>query len=393
MTTWYGGILEIGRFSYINGAVTWIIFGFFYYISAIIFALYIGPKLHKNNIHSIPEYFKQTYGVVPQKITSIILVLLSSPAPYLMILSTILVHIFNINFNIALIFGIVFSAVYIYSGGFKAIIRTDLIQFIFMYFGFFCMLLYLYCEFGGFEYIKQNVPKENLTLTGSLPIGYILSWSLISMITFIDPSLFQRTYSSQNTTVIKKGFIISILLWFIFDFLTISVGIYASAIIKSSDMMLNTNPYLLLADLYLPYILKNIFYIGILSIVMSTIDSFFFISSITIGNDLIGKKVSQKNTKTGIILTGLISYLIAIKFEFVIDVWYIFGSIAASSILIPFLLMLFNKKSVLKFPILSLTIPIMISIIWIYLKYPYGIDLMYPGILSSLLMCLLIKKN
>ena len=126
---------------------------------------------------------------------------------------------------------------------------------------------------------------------------------------------------------------------------------------------------------------------------MSTIDSFFFISSITIGNDLIGEKVSQKNTKTGIILTGLISYLIAIKFDFVIDVWYIFGSIAASSILTPFLLMLFNKKSVLKFPVLSLTIPIMISIIWIYLKYPYGIDLMYPGILSSLLMCLLIKKN
>ena len=50
VTTWYGGILEIGRFSYLNGIVTWIIFGFFYYIAAIIFALYIGPKLYDNNI-------------------------------------------------------------------------------------------------------------------------------------------------------------------------------------------------------------------------------------------------------------------------------------------------------------------------------------------------------
>ena len=40
VTTWYGGILEIGRFSYLNGIVTWLIFGFFYYISAILFAKY-----------------------------------------------------------------------------------------------------------------------------------------------------------------------------------------------------------------------------------------------------------------------------------------------------------------------------------------------------------------
>ena len=61
VTTWYGGILEIGRFSYINGIVTWFIFGFFYYISAIIFALYIGPQIHKNNIQSIPQYFKNNF--------------------------------------------------------------------------------------------------------------------------------------------------------------------------------------------------------------------------------------------------------------------------------------------------------------------------------------------
>ena len=57
VTTWYGGILEIGRFSYLNGIVTWLIFGFFYYISAIIFAIFIGPKISANNIRSIPHYF------------------------------------------------------------------------------------------------------------------------------------------------------------------------------------------------------------------------------------------------------------------------------------------------------------------------------------------------
>ena len=387
VTTWYGGILEIGRFSYLNGIVTWIIFGLFYYISAIIFALYIGPQLHKNNIHSIPEYFKRTYGKIPQKITSIILILVSSPAPYLMILSTILIHIFNIDFNISLIFGIFFSISYIYLGGFRAIIKTDLIQFIFMYLGFFLMLFYLIYNFGGIQYLIDNTPSKNLTFTGNLPIGYILSWSLIAMVTFIDPNIFQRTYSSKDIYTIKKGFIFSVFLWFIFDILTISVGIYASAIIDPV-ILGNMNPYLFLADTYLPDILKNIFYIGLLSIVMSTIDSFFFVSSMTIGNDLIGNKKSSLNTKAGLIITGVLSYIIARKFIFVIDIWYLFGSIAASVLLIPFLLMIFNKKRVLKFPITSLIIPIIVSFFWIYFDYPYGVDLMYPGILSSLMICL-----
>ena len=44
VSTWYGGILEVGRFTYENGIVTWIIFGFFYYIAALLFIKYIAPR-------------------------------------------------------------------------------------------------------------------------------------------------------------------------------------------------------------------------------------------------------------------------------------------------------------------------------------------------------------
>ena len=45
VTTWYGGILEIGRFTFENGIVTWIIFGFFYYIAAILLLVFIAPRV------------------------------------------------------------------------------------------------------------------------------------------------------------------------------------------------------------------------------------------------------------------------------------------------------------------------------------------------------------
>ena len=44
VSTWYGGILEVGRFTYENGIVTWIIFGFFYYIAALLFIKFIARR-------------------------------------------------------------------------------------------------------------------------------------------------------------------------------------------------------------------------------------------------------------------------------------------------------------------------------------------------------------
>ena len=45
VSTWYGGILEVGRFTYENGIVTWLIFGVFYYVAALLFVKFIAPKI------------------------------------------------------------------------------------------------------------------------------------------------------------------------------------------------------------------------------------------------------------------------------------------------------------------------------------------------------------
>tara|TARA_B100000029_G_scaffold509126_1_gene597583 strand:+ start:105 stop:824 length:720 start_codon:yes stop_codon:yes gene_type:complete len=227
----------------------------------------------------------------------------------------------------------------------------------------------------------ENVPKQNLSITGNLPIGYILSWSLISMITFIDPNIFQRVYSSKNHTTIKNGIFISIVFWLFFDILTITVGLYASAIIDKQSLI--GNPYLVLADTILPETIKIIFYISLLSIVMSTIDSFTFVSAYTMSKDLFSSKNLYRGTQIGLLVTGFLSYLIILNFKNVVDIWYVFGSIAASTILIPFLLLIFYPNKRLKLPFTTIIIPLIIAIIWLLLEYPFGLDLMYPGILSS----------
>ena len=62
VTTWYGGINEIGIEVIQNGVVTWVYFGLFYYISALVYAFYIAPKILKKNHSSLPILIFKTYG-------------------------------------------------------------------------------------------------------------------------------------------------------------------------------------------------------------------------------------------------------------------------------------------------------------------------------------------
>jgi len=387
VSTWYGGILAVGNFTYHNGLVTWIIFGLVYYIAAIIFLLFISSKIYQNNIQSIPEYFYKSSGSKASLITSVIILFISSPAPYILILMTLLEFIFDISYITSLLISLSVSIIYIFRGGFSAIVNTDKLQFILMYAGFIIMIILLYNQFGGFNFIKHNVPSNHLLLSGNLDFSYIISWFFIAMITFIDPNIFQRIYSANNKQTITKGLILSIICWFIFDCLTILTGLYASAIIPINDLIYN--PYLQLADIVMPDFLKALFFISLLSIVMSTIDSFTFISSMTIGKDLLKSiHLSNKNnlirqTQAGIVVTCLISCILVLHFKSAIEIWYISGSFAASSILIPFIILINNKK--IKYIEYSIGIPLIISIMVYIANIP--IEPLYPGLFVSGVLC------
>ena len=96
VTTWYGGILSIGDFTATYGISTWISFGLFYYLAALIFSFYFAPKIQQLKISSLPSFFKTKLGKASSLLTSIIMLMISSPAPYIMIFCTIINHIYNI---------------------------------------------------------------------------------------------------------------------------------------------------------------------------------------------------------------------------------------------------------------------------------------------------------
>jgi len=405
VSTWYGGILEVGRFTYENGIVTWIIFGLFYYIAALLFVKYIAPKIIESSIPTIPELFLKSFGKIPALIAIVSVILLTTPAPYLKILATLFDFVWGIPVFWALVLGASLSLVYAVTGGFSAVVRTDKLQFVLMFTGFTVLLLSAYSEYGGITFLIANTPEFAFRIPGNFSWTFIFVWGFIALITFIDPGFYQRSFAGQSLKTVQRGILISVGFWVIFDCMTVLSGLYALAVLP----VVETSPYLDLASLLLPPFAKGMFLVSLFAIVMSTVDSFTFISAYTIGRDLptvLGLNLSDEKmiqlTRVGLGVTALFSICLALYFEYAVDIWYLVGSFVVPTLLIPLITGLYQIK--IRNPLALLLLPPVIAICWYiygithptiegYPNYIWGLDPMYPGVAVSLVLFAVYKER
>ena len=123
-STLYGGILEVGRYSYEHGIVTFVMFGIFYYIAALIYALFIASKISESNLSSIPELFYNSFNKKSAILAAIIIVFLASPAPYIKMLAIIFDFVYSIGFIISILLSIT-AVVLLYSSSINMKVRAS----------------------------------------------------------------------------------------------------------------------------------------------------------------------------------------------------------------------------------------------------------------------------
>ena len=265
----------------------------------------------------------------------------------------------------------------------------------------FALLLFYSARFSNFSVeIFKSIPSNLLHPTGGASIQYIAAWFFIALWTFVDPGFYQRCAAAKSPGTARNGILLSVCFWLVFDMLTLFSGLYARALLSDIDPSL---AYIQLAELVLPQFAIGIFSIGMLSVIMSTIDSLAFISATTFGRDIMwriqnsqgSKNISDGDNaipfvKKGLLITILISLMIALSIPSVIQIWYILGSIIVPGLLIPFL-MSFTK---IKLDVITMMVaPLFVSILWIINKnifgfYPLGLEPFYPGIITSMSICI-----
>ena len=405
VATWYGGILGIGENTYSYGIQTWFIFALPYYIFAILFAFLIAGRINETKFISIPDQFHGRFGKTAGVVSALYILFLASPAPYILSIGILLQFTTGLSFGLSLLMATGLSLSYIWIGGFKAVVRTDGLQFGFMFVGFLLLLIFSMKSSGPIS--ELVLPVSHLNITGGASIQYIVVWFFIALWTFVDPGFYQRCAAAKSPQTAKKGILISIGFWFIFDMLTLSTGLYAKALLTAGDPLF---AYPRLGAMVLPPLAYGIFITGLLATIMSTIDSLGLISAITFGRDILWRIQSPTSTdklkwnnestifvRKGLIITAFIALILAFSIPSVVKLWYGLGSILVPGLVLPFLISFKNnrpKENIL----LMMVSPVLVSIFWILLGkllngYPFGLEPFYPGILTSVLVYVIKVKN
>jgi SSS family solute:Na+ symporter len=401
VTTWYGGILGVGEYSYRFGISNWLVFGAPYYLGAALFAFFIARRARRSMLYSVPDQLAAAYGRPAGLLGALVIQFLSSPAPYVLMLGVLLQLMFGWPLWISIVAGVVLSTGYSLRGGFRSVVRADNVQFVLMYLGFLIALPLLVTRYGGLDFLRAHLPATHFEWHGGNAPQYVLVWYFIALQTLVEPTFYQRAFAAADERVAQRGVLISIGFWMLFDFLTTFTGMYARALMPKLHDPVAAYPAL--AVEFLPPVIRGIFYLGLLATVMSTVDGYTFIGGVNFGRDLIWRWRREPNearvnhyVQIGFVVTALLALTLALFFRSAVDLWHDVGSVGVSALLAP-LLWSYRRAGRPRpgWAAASIVGGAAVSLGWLLSRYwipgggyPFGVEPIYPGIAASGILCL-----
>lgn len=338
VATWYGGIFGVTELAFSDGIYNFVTQGVFWYITYIIFALFLVGKIAKYSAITLPELVGQMFGPISEKIAGVFNLFNVLPIAYAMSLGLFIQALTGLGFELSVMIGTLFVSVYSMFGGFRSVVYSDFIQFFVMCCSVALVLGFSIGSFGGLSFLLENLPAKYFSPISDKSISTTLVWGLIAASTLVDPNFYQRCFAAKNPATAKKGIFIATAIWICFDLCTTFGAMYARAIIPDSSPKYG---YLIYAIQLLPNGLRGFFLAGIVATILSTLDSYLNIASNTISYDLL--KLKENKTIWIARLSTLVVAGISIAMAFVFDgsirsVWKTLGSYSAGCLLLPIMI-------------------------------------------------------
>lgn len=295
--------------------------------------------------------------------------------------------------------------IYTALGGLKAVIYTDIFQWILLMLGLvFIGLPFAYMEIGGMEGIRSSVPPEMLSLT-NISWQDLVYWAVtIIPIWFVGMTLYQRIYACKDEKTAKRAWYLAGLFeWPVMAFLGVLLGLFARVAADQGmflylgvESVAATDP-----ETGLPMLLRTVLPVGFLGVMMaayfsailSTADSCLMASSGNVVTDIIGAFKEFNPDSMGFVrasqiitlIIGVISLLLAGAMTNVLDLMLNSYSFMVSGLFVPVIGALFWKKSTPPGALAAMLVGGCTTLMLSYLPIglPYGLDPNVFGISAS----------
>jgi SSS family solute:Na+ symporter len=166
------------------------------------FATRIKQKADELRVYTMPEYFLRTIGSRSGLAYSIVLIIafFCFLVVNLIVSGQVLSAIFPLPYALSVAIGGGIILIYLLLAGFKAVVRTDVFQFMVMIFMTVTVAAYL---FG-----KTSIPAVDLQLVGRMDSGTLIGFLVIGVFAvMVQPDLWQRIIAARDVGTMKRGLI------------------------------------------------------------------------------------------------------------------------------------------------------------------------------------------
>jgi SSS family solute:Na+ symporter len=347
ITTWYGGVLGTPEFynDFGYGLASLTVNGLPYWVAGAFFAVFMAKRIRSEDQISIPERIERCYGRGAGLISAVLVMLLATPASYMLMLGTLLVTVLGLKLWVAILIGGLASTTFLYRGGLMADARSNTVSFAAMYVAFIVILVISVGRYGSPFDVIPNLPAQERTWDAGKGIFVVISWMFVGAWTFVDPGFHQRVAAVKDQKSAQIGVALAVFFWIVFDTLTTLTAMYGTIALRGSDPSLMGNMlFPVYADRILPAGIKGVFFAGMFGAIIAATVGYTFVSGTTLSRDFFAKLKLQADeaaitryTRFGIALTALLGVLLAIGVRSVVDLWYKVPSVIIPALIVPVL--------------------------------------------------------
>lgn len=349
IASWWGGgsAIDLVDHAHKNGLSSFWIYGVPVLIATAL--MYVFAKGIRNiGTISQPQLMKERYNSKVALLLTIFIIIfmIIASAVQVIVVGKFFQAFFDMSYATGCILGILIVLTYSLFGGFKGVVITDFLQFLFFLFTGIFLFYYTYTESGGMEAVKavananEKVGYTSFFSSVADNIAYVITFGTSWM---IQANIWQRISAAKKATDAKKMMIISFIAFIPLYLMVTYTGMFSS-------VMFDTVPKAGIVPEMISQlpnsVMSAMMFVGLCAAIMSTMDSLINTGALSLTVDIyknyINPKASSKLqvviARSSTFLMGAIALLFALKIKSVLKISWIGSDFLTSGAFVPLVL-------------------------------------------------------
>ncbi|MCK5782262.1 MAG: sodium:solute symporter family protein [Flavobacteriales bacterium] len=355
IASWWGGgsAVDLVDLSFRDGISAYWIYGMPVLLATALMWVF-ATRIRKYNLTTQPEIMETRYNALSAGFLSVFILvfMLLGVATQAIVIGNFFESFLGLSYNIGVFVGVGLVVVYSSIGGFKGVVITDIIQFVFLLIA--TIVLFVVVVKNGAALSEYSSIFDSTKVDNTFSFTYKFADHFAYFITFgtswvIQANVWQRIAATPKVGDANKMLAMSFFAFIPLYAIVTLTGVYAISIY---DVLPQNGIVVQLIHDFLPQWAGALIFVGILAAIMSTMDSLLNTGSLVLSLDIFNKYIKPNSSQKQMVrfgrfatwLIALLSIFIAINIKSISKVSWIGSDFLTTGAFVPLILGFVWKK-------------------------------------------------